>query len=956
MSQDATPTPTPTPAPTSGETFTFTINIQEELPESGKPIYATGSVNAKGSGTGAPAAYFKWTKGAGDNYTVSLEDPSTLGTASANLASNFAGAINTMVAGAVSTTIAQSIPFIAKSTVVNPSVHKTDQFQVSSIGHIQKGMKVSGGMTGSGNAFAGGVTVTNIDIGSKTVTTSAKSLVPLASGASIKFSTGLQAKQIQVKDSTGIKAGMHVSGGATPPTQGFVADTKVTSVEGNTVHLSQDTAANAVTEGAKVSFTEHFPTGTKTFTLDSVAGLKIGLMAMGGETTGNNFSEKTRISSIDTGTNQVTLSEGCLNPIHGGAPISFVPVMLQTVYVEDATNIKAGMSISGGAASPTGDAFSPDAYVASVDIANKSITLSDLVPFLNLSAGSTLNFTDALPSQQIGTSGTASTVTVAIPNSEKLGGGRLIFTIGDKGQCPVNSSNKPTAPVPYAGNMATRYYDFVEFAWTPSSTNLNYDTSIVDQFGLPITIEFPGAKPMLRGVPVKAETVFSNYKTGITDNIASYTPATGQPTVAQAESFFKGLASFMAPYRILAPADAMLYNQLPSIPSVDKDIIEGVATFFDDIIKAFFDKYDLTKPNGTTFVMKNVAGVKDTGKNGSGFHDLSGSVVTNQPYEATDGNTYNYKVLQLADNTPNISAANGKKWVYNIIYPFFSSNSKEKGAPPPPRWLNAGKYANGKLIPTSVTPTMMVFGASGVFADSDVGNKAHPTPKGATANEYQVLLGAIENQIVTAFNRGIALAPQWRWLYQSTENSATAELKPQVTVNTGNTLTIKKSAFVAVFEGMSVTELGTGGHIDPGTNDDPNIVTDVSIKKSKGQGSEKGVGDVTVTLSKDNLKATGTGDTVQALFSYNNVKNPFYQTTDPMSGEPFNGVSFDNNGGWDYFSQFFHIPYTGASGNGVSIKGLAYAYAFDDQGNFSSDISKDGVSNAVINLGTKKPS
>ncbi len=61
--------------------------------------------------------------------------------------------------------------------------------------------------------------------------------------------------------------------------------------------------------------------------------------------------------------------------------------------------------------------------------------------------------------------------------------------------------------------------------------------------------------------------------------------------------------------------------------------------------------------------------------------------------------------------------------------------------------------------------------------------------------------------------------------------------------------------------------------------------------------------------------------------------------------------SFNNKGVWNYFSQFFHIPYDKKTKKGISIDGLAYAYAFDDQGNFSTDISKDSPTKAIVNIG-----
>jgi hypothetical protein len=117
-----------------------------------------------------------------------------------------------------------------------------------------------------------------------------------------------------------------------------------------------------------------------------------------------------------------------------------------------------------------------------------------------------------------------------------------------------------------------------------------------------------------------------------------------------------------------------------------------------------------------------------------------------------------------------------------------------------------------------------------------------------------------------------------------------------------------------------------------GTPTTPNTVTDVSFSSD---------GTTTVTLSIDNTEEK---DNVVVIFSYDNISNPFYCLKDPMTLAPFHNMSFENYGVWNYFSQFFHKK-------SISIDGLAYAYAFDDQGNFSTDISKDNPTNTIVNLG-----
>jgi len=751
--------------------------------------------------------------------------------------------------------------------------------------------------------------------------------------------TASPSMSLDVVDGAGIVPLMEPFGGKSVGSI-FSGQTVVSSVQGTTVNLNKATLAPGPTKGADVTFTLPFKGGVTQIRVQDVSGIEKGMVPFGGMPSGGNaFSATTTVTAIDPISLTVTLSESTLSPLTQGSSITFSPANTQQIIVASTTGIKTGMTISGGAPSP-GNSFGPNTFVTAIDISNKTLSLSEPVTINKLTAHSSLSLFPPMPSQKIGVIGSASKVVLCIPSTQNLTGGRLIFTLGKPGNFPFNSAKQPLAPVPYKDNVKNLYYDFIEFAWTISKTgvpNLNYDTSIVDQFGIPITIEFSGVSNTKRGIEKTSATVVSEYQTYVPAQIKANISSQSTPSQKHVSSFFNGLSIIRAPYRILAPSDAFLLAQEFNAPPTVVSQTKGVNTYFDQIIKNFFDAYDQSIHSGATFDMVNVSGAASTGKVGSGLHDFSGHVTT-IAQKGTDQKEHNYRVLQLTDVTPGINAANGYGLVYNVYEPFFSSNGYS-GKNVPPYWLKQGVDANGNAIPLATRPTEMVFGASGVFADSDPGGTLQPTPSGANQTNYQILLGAIENQLVTAINRGIALIPQWRWLYQSVDNSA--KQTPQVTVNTGNTLSIPASAYVPVYKGMSVTQIAGTQAIGMGTASSPNIVTDVSLD---------GVSKVTtVTLSMSNLMSASN---IQVSFSYSNIANPFYQKTDPMSQAPFNGVSFNNAGVWDYFSQFFHLPYHATTGNGVSISGLAYAYAFDDQGNFSTDISMDNPSDPHVNIGT----
>jgi len=932
--------------------FKMTLNIGTNLPGTvGDSIYASASVDTIGIETDAPSGYLTWKDYDSNipNYPVAIKNPKNMVPVKTTLTSLVNESYSTTMAASyppiINTLIAQTVPEVLETTITKTDATLTSSIQIKNTTDIVPGMAVFGGVTGKGNVFPGGTVVKSIT--GTTVTLSILYLAPgVASGAAVKFTGAITSTTIKVTDATGIEQGMTPFGGI-PKGNGFAPNTVVNSVNEKKITLSEATLPNSIVKNAPVQFNTTSKTGTSSIKVKDVSKIKKGMIPSGGMANGNCFTATTTVTNIDVPTNTITLSEVSVNPIIEGEAINFTPAFTNKIIVSSSTNIIKGMSVFGGA-SKDGDGFGPDAFVTNIDA--NTITISELTAINNLVPNTPISFFPPLPSQKIGVIGTANTVSLCIPNDKVLSGGRIIFSLKNPGNFPFNSAHQPTAPVPYKGNVTDNYYDFVEFAWTfPSKgkTNINYDTSIVDQFGFPITIEFGTTPIMKRGIEIPRATVISNYKTNVPTTISTKYTTLTTPSPVEVSSFFNGLATIMSPYRILAPADAFLLADEVNATASFKALVKGVSTYFDTQIETFFDTYDRSLKNNSnaTFYISNVGGPSATGKGGGGLHDLSGYVKTIKQ-TATDGTLQSYRVLSLTDITPGITAADGLNWEYTIYEPFFSSNGYPS-KPAPPKWLTNGSITNNKvvtLIPTSESPTAMVFGASGVFADSGTSSATcQPTPSGATSKAYQILLGAIENQFVTAINRGVVLAPQWRWLYQSPNNSATQPPTPQVTVNKGKTVTISKGGYVPVFKGMSIIQQAGTAAIAAGTAAAPNTVTDVAFDGTSGI--------TTITLSIDNIVQTATPNIV-VCFSYENIACPFYELNDPMSGLPFGGASFNNNGIWNYFSQFFHAPYDASKKTGISIDGLAYAYAFDDQGNFSTDISKDNPVEAIINIGT----
>jgi hypothetical protein len=115
--------------------------------------------------------------------------------------------------------------------------------------------------------------------------------------------------------------------------------------------------------------------------------------------------------------------------------------------------------------------------------------------------------------------------------------------------------------------------------------------------------------------------------------------------------------------------------------------------------------------------------------------DSSGTVVTS-------GGTY---VLQFVDSA---NPTTGTK--YNVYYPFLNGNRYYwAGYTPQLTPGDAPPDATGANY-TALSPSEMVFACNGVFADNSFRTGAYPT-----ADEQKVLAD-LENQIVSALNRGVA--------------------------------------------------------------------------------------------------------------------------------------------------------------------------------------------------------
>jgi len=159
-----------------------------------------------------------------------------------------------------------------------------------------------------------------------------------------------------------------------------------------------------------------------------------------------------------------------------------------------------------------------------------------------------------------------------------------------------------------------------------------------------------------------------------------------------------------------------------------------------------------------------------TGNGSNGPEIFTGNVIDNFSCTDLNGNTGTYTVLQFegsgyyydgADATLTPTGSRGGA-TYQIFYPYFGNNDGNSvntglsAASDAPYWF--GGFSSSSNIKYNLPLTSagrMVFGASGVFADN-VSQQAYYANHGSLSANYDpVMLGNLENQLVTMLNRGI---------------------------------------------------------------------------------------------------------------------------------------------------------------------------------------------------------
>jgi len=497
----------------------------------------------------------------------------------------------------------------------------------------------------------------------------------------------------------------------------------------------------------------------------------------------------------------------------------------------------------------------------------------------------------------------------------------------------VSASGNVSGPT---ASTAGFFYDFVELALTcttpnaPSGSppnNLNVDTTQVDQLGFPLTLHVTPRDPSFSAgsgivLTLDRQTLVSNFKAMATGALAPF-----------ADCMYPQGSDASTPYRLLNPSDVIggqlqaaslqgtlatsgasgawqatftitgpgspaptngslsvgmpisgplipagtTVGSLPNAPSGNTVVMTSsasvnpftastspvelffvtppataLATYFDTAIDDFF-----------AWCKKN-PGVLQIEQNNNGNHIYTGSVVQVGGIIDINGNSNTYTVLQFTTS--------GDKEAYNVYYPFFSTNSPAGkttpfgvDVPPPPAW-----WTPSKGLMYYAPPSLMVFGGSGVFADN--------TQQPISAPNSSAVLGAIENVIVTALERGYATT--WKFLQ---------------------------------------------GGIAPGT---PATFATVNLSGATTAGLVDQMDMSSFQIANIPMKASIPPGTPVNSFNVTSPLDILPTTPDLLTFSQF----YPAGGTWSAFASFLHDP-------AVSIGGRAYALPYDDQGGFSSDLS-----------------
>ena len=328
-------------------------------------------------------------------------------------------------------------------------------------------------------------------------------------------------------------------------------------------------------------------------------------------------------------------------------------------------------------------------------------------------------------------------------------------------------------------------FEFFEFTVDAKHSLINLDSSQVDQLGIPINLQL--------------DPPDSNFKsgTGIVDTLSQGQILADFANFANSNSAYAPYLQLAGDYSLTAttvtPGLKRLIAPQYAI-DMDKANSKGnsLDATFDTALYEFFSYYAPTSIAGggghSLYLVGNGASGPEIFE-GNVINDFTALDVKGKPAQytvlqlkgtgyipgiGTTDNTLEVAQLKVPDPTDPTSIKSYTYYggaTYEIFYPYFdgnalnsnanSNNIKPSKIPYAPLWFSSDSINPDSIHALPLTSAgRMAFGASGVFADNTqqatyyVNNKPKNNP-----NFDATMLGNLENQVVTMFNRGITPVP-----------------------------------------------------------------------------------------------------------------------------------------------------------------------------------------------------
>jgi hypothetical protein len=357
-------------------------------------------------------------------------------------------------------------------------------------------------------------------------------------------------------------------------------------------------------------------------------------------------------------------------------------------------------------------------------------------------------------------------------------------------------------------------------------------------------------------------------------------------------------------------------SPLPALPPPSSSYgFDPLSTYFTLAIENFFNYYLV---GHHTFVYDQDPQIQGDPAGTT----WTGNTVTN--YQPAAGGPV-YTALAL---TP---AAGGEFPTTDTVYiyePLFSTNTNDMSLPAMPSWMSP-PYLNE-------TPSQMVFACDGAFASN-----ANDPAYAGNAN-LQKALGNIENQIVSALNRGVATLPtnppaapitylspdQWVNPIQFSQdpspgaggslNAGQTYYYVVTTVEPGGETVPTRDVAASLGSGQRSVTLSWGAQT-------LTVASSYKIYRGNAPGHET----LIATIANDG-SVTGFGD---AGGQPPSAVTPPYQFYSDFLNPGSPGAQPSN-----LYSAFLHQNSTTNPQTGISVNGMVYGMPFDDNGNFSTNI------------------